>query len=95
MFLVGTPIYTIMLMGRWSSDAFVRYIRKQVVVLSHGIASRMLTYEEFYTVLDFIHTSADDDLRCRHQANLASTGTFDGSHVNMRHGLHPAFHISH
>ncbi len=26
MFLAGTPVYTIMLMGRWSSDAFMRYL---------------------------------------------------------------------
>jgi len=31
MFLAGTPVYTIMLMGRWSSDAFMRYLRKQVL----------------------------------------------------------------
>ncbi len=28
MFLAGTPVYTIMLMSRWSSDAFMRYLRK-------------------------------------------------------------------
>ncbi|KAL3809165.1 hypothetical protein ACHAXA_004664 [Cyclostephanos tholiformis] len=30
MYLAGVPVYTIMLIGRWSSDAFLRYIRKQV-----------------------------------------------------------------
>jgi hypothetical protein len=30
MYLVGVPVYTIMLIGRWSSDAFLCYIRKQV-----------------------------------------------------------------
>ena len=61
MVLAGTPVYTIMLMGRWSSDAFMRYIRKQVLSLSHGIAMK-LTFEEFYTVPDFVHTSDDGDL---------------------------------
>jgi hypothetical protein len=28
MYLVGTPVYTIMLLGRWSSNTFMRYIRK-------------------------------------------------------------------
>lgn len=28
MFLAGVPVFTIMLMGRWSSDAFLHYIRK-------------------------------------------------------------------
>jgi hypothetical protein len=59
MFLTGTPVYTIMLMGCWSSDVFMRYLRKQVLSppsLSHGIATKMLSFEEFYTVPDFVHT---------------------------------------
>jgi hypothetical protein len=95
MFLAGTPVYTIMLMGRWSSDAFMRYIRKQVLSLSHGIATKMLTYEQFYTVPDFVHTAADGDTRSRNSNNLATTTNFNGTHANMRRGLHPAFHLSH
>ena len=30
MYLEEVPVYSIMLMGRWSSDSFLRYIRKQV-----------------------------------------------------------------
>ena len=30
MYLAGVPVFTIMLLGRWSSDAFLRYIRKEV-----------------------------------------------------------------
>ena len=30
MYLGEIPVYTIMMLGRWSSDAFLRYIRKQV-----------------------------------------------------------------
>jgi hypothetical protein len=95
MFLAGTPVYTIMLMGRWSSDAFMRYIRKQVLSLSHGIATKMLTYEQFYTVPDFVHSAADGDIRGRSNTNLASTIQFNGSHANMQRGLHPTFHLSH
>ncbi len=29
MYLVGVPVFTIMLLGQWSSDAFLCYIRKQ------------------------------------------------------------------
>jgi hypothetical protein len=95
MFLAGTPIYTIMLIGRWSSDAFMRYIRKQVLQLSHGIAAKMLTFEEFYTVPDFIHSDADGNINYRGENTLASTHNLDGSHANMRRGLHPAFHLNH
>jgi len=79
MFLAGTPVYTIMLMGRWSSDMFMRYLRKQVISLSHGIASKILTFEEFYTVPDFIHTMADGDPRTRNNTNLAITQNFNGT----------------
>jgi hypothetical protein len=93
--LTGTPVYTIMLLGRWISDAFMRYIWKQVLDMSHGISSKMITYEEFYTIPDFIHNAADGDLRTRNNNNLATTTSFSGSQTNMRRGLHPAFHLKH
>jgi hypothetical protein len=95
MFLAGTPIYTIMLMGRWSSDAFMRYIRKQVLQLSHGISTKMLTYNEFYTVPDFIHSNADNRQNYRGGVTLATTNQANGPHANMSRGLHPAFHLNH
>jgi hypothetical protein len=95
MYLAGTPVYTIMLLGRWSSDAFMRYIRKQVLNMSHGVSSKMITFEEFYTVPDFVHNAADGDIRTRNRNNLATTNSFSGSHTNMRRGLHPAFHLEH
>jgi len=95
MYLSGTPVYTIMLMGRWSSDAFMRYIRKQVLDMSHGISTKMITYEEFYTIPDFVHNTADGDLRTRNNNNLATSSSFSGSHTNMRRGTHPAFHLEH
>ncbi len=95
MYLGGTPVYTIMLLGRWSSDAFMRYIRKQVLDMSHGVSTKMITYEEFYTIPDFVHNAADGDLRTRNSNNLATTTSFSGSHTNMRRGVHPAFHLEH
>jgi hypothetical protein len=95
MFLSGTPVYTIMLMGRWSSDVFMRYIRKQVLSLTHGIAKKMLTYEQFFTVPDFVHTAADGDTHHHSNTNLASTTNFNGSHANVHRDLHPTFHLSH
>ena len=47
MYLARVPIYTIMLLGRWSSDAFLRYIRKQVKEFSDGVSSKMLTSKDF------------------------------------------------
>ena len=42
MYLTKEPIYTIMLVGRWSSDAFLRYIKKQVKEFTKGVSTRMI-----------------------------------------------------
>jgi len=50
MYLGGDPVFTIMLLGRWSSEAFLRHIRKQVQEFSKGVSQRMITNENFYTI---------------------------------------------
>lgn len=52
MYLAKEPVYTIMLLGRWSSDAFLKYIRKQVQDFSIGVSGRMLSVEESYMTPD-------------------------------------------
>ena len=47
MYLAHVPVFTIMLLGCWSSDAFLRYIRKQVKEFSNGISSKMIQHEQF------------------------------------------------
>ena len=47
MYLDEIPIYTIMFIGRWSSDAWLRYIRKQVDQFTYNIAERMLKHLDF------------------------------------------------
>ena len=42
MVMGGLPVYMIMLMGRWSSDAFLKYIRKQIEQFSHDVSSKMI-----------------------------------------------------
>ena len=50
MYLNQVPVYTIMLIGRWSSDAFLRYIRRQVQQFSAGVSARMIQTPHFFTV---------------------------------------------
>ena len=38
MYLDEVPVFTIMMIGRWSSDAFLKYIRKQVELFSNNIS---------------------------------------------------------
>jgi hypothetical protein len=40
MYLAGIPVFTIILLGRWSSDAFLCYIRKQVKEFSQGVSKK-------------------------------------------------------
>ena len=55
--LAGVPVYMIMLIGRWSSDAFLRYIRRQVREFSAGVSKRMVQPFPFFTIPDnFAHT---------------------------------------
>ena len=45
MYLGELPVYTIMMIGRWSSDAFLRYIRKQVEQFSHNVSNKMIKFQ--------------------------------------------------
>jgi hypothetical protein len=50
MYLHKVPVYTIMLLGRWSSDAFLRYIRKQVDNFGQDVSKKMIDTDMFYHV---------------------------------------------
>ena len=63
MYLAGVPTFSIMMIGRWSSDAFLKYIRKQVEQFSHNISSRMLQNESYFTTPDFRPTVSRHDTR--------------------------------
>jgi hypothetical protein len=45
MYLGECPVYVIMMIGRWSNDAFLSYIRKQVEQFSHKVSSKMLQFQ--------------------------------------------------
>ena len=47
------PTYTIQLIGRWRSDAFLKYIRKQVKQFSACISESMVTNENFSHIPEY------------------------------------------
>ena len=47
MYLTGVPVFLIMLIGRWSSTAFLKYIQKQVQEFLQGISSKMIEVQSF------------------------------------------------
>ena len=58
MYLAHVPVFTIMLVGRWRSLAFLSYIRKQVDQFTDGVSACMLTVDHFRTVSSQRGTSA-------------------------------------
>eukprot|EP00978_Attheya_sp_CCMP212_P015464 scaffold39906_cov57-Attheya_sp.AAC.8 len=55
MYLAAVPVFTIMLIGRWSSDAFLRYIRRQVQEFSSEVSSKMILAPDYFTIPDAGH----------------------------------------
>jgi hypothetical protein len=47
MYLTGVPVFLIMLIGRWSSTSFLKYIRKQVQEFLQGISLKMIEVQSF------------------------------------------------
>jgi len=47
MYVANVLVYTIMLIGHWSSDAFLHYIRRQVQQFSSGVSASMIISEDF------------------------------------------------
>ena len=50
MFLSGILVIVIQRVGRWSSEAFLEYIRDQVESFTAGVSKSMLTHEEFFNL---------------------------------------------
>jgi len=93
MYLAGVPVYTIMLIGRWSSDAFLRYIRKQVEQFSRGVAQQMLTHRSFRAIPDITpRVVSNEDPRQRNHRNNAKTRRNIGRDASRRVQL-PAFSL--
>ena len=79
MYLEHIQPFTIMLIGRWRSEAFLKYIRKQVEQFSHNVAHKMQRRKDFYTTPDFEPN--------RNQNQPA--GTSHQRHAGTSHQRHP------
>jgi hypothetical protein len=65
MYLSECPVYTIMLISRWSSNVFLQYIRKQVMEFSHNVSKKMLRFKHYQHVPDYDHKIAANNPRVR------------------------------
>ena len=79
MFLDHIPVYTMMMIGRWSSDAFLKYIRKQVEQFSHNVAQRMIKNLMYRHVPNFEpQTSLSDPRQRNHKENFQTKRNVGG-----------------
>ncbi len=46
-YLRGVPVFVIMMIGRWSSTAFMKHIRKQIEEFTLNVSKNMLTMQPF------------------------------------------------
>jgi hypothetical protein len=83
-------VYTIMLISRWSSDAFLHYIHKQVMEFSHNISRRMLNYQNYRHIPNFEHQILENHTRQRNDPNNAKTRRNLGGDMSWQVRL-PAF----
>jgi hypothetical protein len=88
MYLAIVPVYTIMLLGRWSSDAFLHYIRHQVQEFCKGGSRCMIALAEFFTISEA--ASAEDPRLSGNADNFYGRGINFGLSARS-HSLAPAF----
>jgi hypothetical protein len=62
-----------MLIGRWSSNAFLWYICKQVMEFSNNVLWKMLNYQNYWYILNFEHQIPENDTQQRNNPNNAKT----------------------
>ena len=60
LFLMNHPVHKIMILGRWSSDAFLVYIRPQVLEWTNQMSSDMIQINSFLDVTDTRRTQPSD-----------------------------------
>ena len=70
MFMDDTPVYMIMLMGWWSSDAFLKYVRRQVLYFSKGVSIPMIRNDILFTIPE--HLSNQEDPRTQDRKSFAT-----------------------
>ena len=88
MYLAKEQIYTIMLIGRWSSDAFLAYIEKQMKEFTRGVSSRMLQHDTFYNTPLAITQATPNNKNYNKRFHRANLKIFGGRQAgSLRHQL--------
>ena len=91
MYLGECPIYTIMMISRWSSNAFLRYTRKQIEQISHNLSCKMLRFKTHRHIPDLQRISHMDPRQRNHKDNIETRNNVGGN-LSCRVQL-PAFSL--
>ena len=94
LYLSKRAISTIMLLGRWCSDAFLLYVRRQVQEFSAGVSADMVSQETFFTIPD-LDEHDQLDPRSRNPQSFANTISLNGPEAATAHVKRPAMHAWH
>ena len=86
LFLMNHPVAKIMILGRWSSDAFLDYIRPQVLEWTNQLSSDMIHNDSFFDATDSTKVSSSDP-RTRTKAGtlLANGARKAASRMHIHH----------
>ena len=91
MFMDDTPVCMIMLIGRWSSDAFLKHMRRQMLEFSRGMSSRMIRNDILYSIPE--QRAAHED-PINHNPNSFATN-LSIAPASHRQNTRPAFSLWH
>jgi hypothetical protein len=89
-YLGKCPVYTIMLISQWSSNAFLCYICKQVMEFSHNVSRKMIRFKTHCHIPNSKHSIAPNNPRARNDPNDAKKRQNISGDASLHAGL-PAF----
>ena len=81
-----------MLIGSWSSDAFLLHIRRQVQEFLDGVSGDIISQENFYTIPDLEEVDPLDP-RARNPKSFENTISIKGPRAASTHTKRPEFHV--
>ena len=105
LYLANIRTSSIMLIGRWKSDAFMLYLRKQVKEFTQEVVQQMTNQPDPFFTIPNLDTegipgqllSDRDDPRTPHPESLSSFPRFHGQNstetTNMNHTGNTNFHV--
>ena len=79
LYLAEVRTSTIMLLGRWKSDAFLLYLRRQVKEFTQGVTEAMTSQPNMFFQIPGLIKAQHDDPRIPHNDSIATIISFNGA----------------